>query len=416
MTGKLLLLGLTALVISTYASTPQPVPMYTFACTGNAFERTGTCSNGGRPDSLLQGTDGIFYGTAQVSNEGTSTPTGGTIFSLTAAGTFTLLHRFSPGVNKNYPNGNLPGNLAEGSDGKLYGTTLYGGVGGCNGYCGSGVLYRINKDGTGFQILHRFCSVTNCTDGGEGAVVAAPDGNLYGASFSGGTGNCGIYYIGCGTIYKVTPSTGKYEVVVNFDQSTTGAFPTNLALASDGTFYGLNFGTTSNNLFQFIPTTATLKTNPVSFPFVNGLPARAGAVIQGPNGNFYGLYTVYGESGAGVYEVQPDGTNLQLFPFYTTVPGFPTGLIVASDGNFWMADYNGTSDYGDIIQLSPVDGSLMQRLSPFGVKAPAGAFTAMIIQAKSGLLWGTTGEYGKVASGQFGDGTVFKFNVGLPPR
>jgi uncharacterized repeat protein (TIGR03803 family) len=69
--------------------------------------------------------------------EGSSTPNGGTVFSLTPAGKFALLHTFAAGTKKNYPNGNLPGLVAEGSDGKIYGTTLFGGVGGCNGYCGS---------------------------------------------------------------------------------------------------------------------------------------------------------------------------------------------------------------------------------------------------------------------------------------
>ena len=61
---------LSLLAISISAAAQQPVAVYTFECTGNAFERSGSCPQGGRPDSLLQGSDGNFYGTAQVSNEG----------------------------------------------------------------------------------------------------------------------------------------------------------------------------------------------------------------------------------------------------------------------------------------------------------------------------------------------------------
>lgn len=409
-----------------YASNPQPVVAYTFACKGNAFLRTGACPDGGRPDSLIQGSDGNLYGAAQDSMEGSSEPTGGTVFSLTPAGKFTLLHTFLPGPNKNYPNGNVPGLIAEGSDGKIYGITLYGGVGGCNGYCGSGVLYRVNKDGTGFQVIHRFCSLTNCTDGGGGALVAGTDGNLYGASYSGGTSTtCGPYYVGCGTIFKVTPSSGSYKVVFNFDYSTSGAFPSALTLASDGTFYGTNFGganagASGENLFHFTPAKGTVTTAGVNFPFFNnGLPSRpASSLAFGANGNLYGLYIIYATSGEGVFEVQTDGSNLQLFPFYTTQDGAgsPDGLLLASDGNFWVADYNGTSGYGDIITLSPTDGSLIQRLSPFSSSAAVGAFPAEIIQAKDGILWGSTYQYGKVTSGFFADGTIFSLNVGLPAR
>jgi uncharacterized repeat protein (TIGR03803 family) len=420
MKGKFsLVIFLALLAASAYANGQQPVAVNTFICNGNAFQRVGNCPNGGRPDSLIQGSDGNFYGAAQDSMEGSSTPTGGTVFSLTPAGKFALLHTFAAGTNKTYPNGNLPGFVAEGSDGKIYGTTLFGGVGGCNGYCGSGVLYRVSKTGTGFQVLHKFCSQANCTDGGDGALVAGTDGNLYGASVSGGTGaSCGQYYQGCGTIFRVTPSSGTYKVVFNFDFTTTGAFPSGLVLAADGTFYGLESGTTGENLFHYTPATGAFQTFGVNFPLINGLPSAGGSLTLGPNGNFYGLYHIYAVSGEGLFEVQPDGSNLQLFPFYTTQEGAgsPNGLLLATDGNFWIANFNGSSGYGDIISLSPTDGTLLQTLTPFSASAAVGAYPVSLVQAKDGTLWGSTDQYGKASAGHFADGTVFSLNVGLPPR
>ena len=403
-----------------FAAGAQPVAVHTFLCSGNASLREGSCPQGGRPDSLILGADGNFYGAAEDSMEGSSTPTGGTVFSVTPTGAFTLLHTFSAGTNKTYPNGNLPSYVAQGSDGKIYGTTLFGGVGGCNGYCGSGVLYRVSKTGTGFQVLHKFCSQSDCTDGGEGALVADPDGNLYGASYSGGTGtSCAPYYVGCGTIFRVTPSTGAYQVVFNFDYATVGGFPSALTLAADGSFYGLDAGRLGENLFHYTPSTGTFVSAAVNFPMINGLPSRpASRLVFGPNGNLYGLYVVYALSGEGLYEVQPDGTNLKLFPFYTTRQGggSPDGLMLATDGNFWVADYNGTSGYGNIVTLSPSSGTVIQTLSPFSASAAVGAYPAEIIQAQDGTLWGSTYQYGKASSSDFADGTVFKLNAGLPPR
>jgi uncharacterized repeat protein (TIGR03803 family) len=420
MKGKFpLAIFLALLAASAYAAGQQPVAVNTFICNGNSGLRIGNCPNGGRPDSLIQASDGNFYGAAQDSMEGSSSPTGGTVFSLTAAGKFTLLHTFAAGTNKNYLNGNLPGFVAEGSDGKIYGTTLFGGVGGCNGYCGSGVLYRVSKTGTGFQVLHKFCSQANCADGGDGVLVAGKDGNLYGASYSGGTGtSCGQFYQGCGTIFRVTPSSGAYKVVFNFDYTTTGAFPSGLVLAADGTFFGLNSRTTGENLFHYTPATGALQTFPVNFPLVNGLPSAGGSLALGPNGNFYGLYHIYAVSGEGLFEVQPDGSHLQLFPFYTTREGggSPDGLVLATDGNFWVADYNGNSGYGDIVSLSPADGTLLQTLTPFSASAAVGAYPLSLMQAKDGSLWGSTDQYGKASAGHFADGTVFSLNAGLPPR
>jgi uncharacterized repeat protein (TIGR03803 family) len=403
------------LACSAHAAGPQFTAVYTLTCAGSPFQRSGPCPNGGRAGALSLGSDGNFYGTAQDSMEGSSSPTGGTVFSLAPAGKFTLLHTFGAGASKTYLNGNLPGLLAEGPDTKIYGTTLYGGNGGCNGYCGYGVLYRVNTNGSGFQVLHKFCSEANCADGGESVsgLKVGTDGNLYGTTFAGGTGNEG-------TIFKVIPSSGAYQVVYNFNFSTTGGDPSGLVVAADGTFYGLSFGSLGEMLFHYTEATGGLTAVPLNFPLFGGLPSSGFLLTLGPNGNFYGIYGIYGTSGAGLFEVQPDGSNLQLFSFYTTIDGAgaPQTMISASDGNLWVANYNGSNGegYGDIITLSPSDGTLIQTLSPFSSTAAVGAYPAELIQAPNGILWGSTYQYGKAPKNHFGDGTVFSLNAGLPAR
>lgn len=410
-----LAVSIALMAVPAYGAGDQFSALYTFTCNGNQFQRIGTCPRGGRPDSLIQGSDGNFYGAAQDSMEGTSAPNGGTVFSLTPSGTLKVLHAFVPGPNKKYANGNLPGLISEGPDGKIYGETIYGGNQGCDGYCGDGALYRVNRDGSGFQIVHKYCSEANCADGQfGGAVVTGTDGNLYGTTYGGGAN-------GAGTIFKVTPSTGAYEVVFNFDISTSGEGPSGLVVASDGTFYGLSVSTTLGELlFHYTEATGEFQAFPMNFPEFNGLPSSGSMLTLGPSGNFYGIYEIYGESGAGLFEVEPDGSNLQLFPFYTTRDGAgaPQTMILASDGNFWVDNYNGISGegYGDIITLSPTDGSLIQTLSPFSATAAIGAYPAELFQAADGTFWGSTYQYGKAAGNHFADGTVFSLNAGLPPR
>jgi uncharacterized repeat protein (TIGR03803 family) len=200
-----------------HAATSQPAAVTTFACTGNKAQRVGPCPHGGEPSFLIQGSDGNFYGTTFVSSEGNqSQPNGGTVFSVTPSGQFSLLHTFLPGVKDNYPNGNNPGPITEGSDGNFYGVTSNGGV------PGHGVLYRVSRK-SGFKVIHQFCSARNCTDGDNAeGLVAGIDGNLYGLTIVGGTGNC---QGGCGTIFRVVPATGTYEVVFNFDGKADGLVP-----------------------------------------------------------------------------------------------------------------------------------------------------------------------------------------------
>lgn len=421
MKGATLCALLLALLVSAAdAANPKFAAVYTFTCEGNPNFRFGSCPQGGRPDSLILGSDGNFYGAAQVSMEGISEPNGGVVFSLAPGGTQTVLHTFTAGVDKNYPDGNLPGLLTEGPDGRIYGQTSFGGINSCSGYCGDGVLYRINRDGSGFQIIHEYCSEEDCADGQYGgALVAGTDGNVYGTTLAGGTGGT-CEGLSCGTLFRVTPSTGTYEVVVNFTASS-GGNPSNLIVASDGTLWGFSVGTTAVVLFHYTETTGALQSFPVDFPLLEGiLPSSPLMMTFGPNGKLYGLYGVYAVDGAGVFEVDTDGTNLHLFPFYTTNAGrgTPQTMILASDGNFWVTDYNGISGegYGDIITLSPSDGSLLQTLQPFSATSALGAFPEALIQAPNGLLWGSTIQYGNASGKQFADGTVFRLNAGLPPK
>lgn len=409
MNGKysiLLLFVLVAGVAAANAATDQAVPIFTFSCTGNLFNRIGPCPDGGEPAFLIQGSDGNFYGTTFVSSEQLSGQIGGTVYSLAPSGRFTLLHTFLPGTDHQYLSGNHPQQIIEGPDGSLYGTTYDGGV------RGFGVLYRIGKK-SGFQVIHQFCSDANCLDGFQsGGLVVASDGNIYGTTVYGGTGDC--YDSGCGTIFRVTPSTGKYDVVFNFG-GNNGDFPSGLTVGPDRNLYGFAGG-----LFRYTPETRAFQTTPVHFPFFgNGLPSHSITnLVLGPDGKFYGLYSIYALGGAGLYVMDIDGRNLHLFPEYNTTSsgGSPGGLLLTSDGNFWVADSSGSTGYGDLVSISRTAGTVLHTLTPFGFTGGIGEYPGALIQAKNGTLWGNTAYYGNVPEGHFGDGVVYRLNAGLPPR
>ena len=388
-----------------HAANPKPVAVATFACSGTKTQRVGPCRHGGEPGSLIQGSDGNFYGTTFVSSEGNqSQPNGGTVFSVTPNGQFTLLHTFLPGAGNNYPNGNNPSSITEGSDGNLYGVTFNGGV------PGHGVLYRVGRK-SGFEVIHSFCSARNCTDGVIASeLVAGLDGNLYGLTIAGGTGNC---FAGCGTIFRVVPAPGTYEVVFNFDGKADGDRPGSLTLAPDGSFYGF-----SGAIFHYVPATGDFQVLPgTMFP----LFGDDGSVPRGmfiANGKIYGLYTIYLIGGSGLFEVNLDGSNLHLFPEYntTTTGGSPGGMLVASDGNLWVAEQTANNFNGDLIAVSLSTGTVLKTLNPFSVNAAVGAPPSALLQVKDGTLWGTTTMFGKVSTGHFGDGVVYSLNAGLLPQ
>jgi len=259
--------------------------------------------NGSFPQTpLVQGTDGNFYGTTQSGGntddncpyiQGLS-PGCGTIFKITPIGTLTTLYTFC--LQANCPDGRYPqAGLIQGSDGNFYGTMANGGDLTCQASFGCGYAFRISSDGTMTKIhnfetadgigptqplvqatngnfygttqfggannfgtifemspsgtvtvLHSFCAQPSCADGSapSSPLIQARDGNFYGTTLNGGSTNCnnGVTVVGCGTIFKVSP-TGTFTTLYTFCSQISscpdGKNPTGGVIqATDGNLYG----------------------------------------------------------------------------------------------------------------------------------------------------------------------------------
>jgi len=140
-------------------------------------------SDGASPyGSLVQGTDGRLYGTTGSFGAGGVNGEQGTVFAINPDGTdFTTLYSLTGG------NGQGPFGLIQGTDGRLYGTT---GNGGAYGY---GTVFAINKDGVGFAVL---CSFTGGNDGDspQASLIQGPNGRLYGTTVYGGASGTGTVF------------------------------------------------------------------------------------------------------------------------------------------------------------------------------------------------------------------------------
>jgi uncharacterized repeat protein (TIGR03803 family) len=206
----------------------------------------GDCTDGspGGTDlggSLVQGSDGAFYGTtvlggsnqaAQCFGEGC-----GTVFKITQQGgtwVLTTLYNFCSQLG--CADGAVPeAGLVEGIDGNFYGTTF----GSFDAKSGAGTILKITPSGT-LTKLYSFCSVTNCTDGANpgAGMTLATDGSFYGTTYNGGANNAG-------TVFAIAPS-GVLTTLYSFCSATNctdGANPaSSLIQGSDGNFYGTTVG------------------------------------------------------------------------------------------------------------------------------------------------------------------------------
>src|ERR1022692_2728034 len=362
------------------------------------------CADGGAPGgTLVQGSDGNFYGTTSD----TGFVGQGTVYKLTSSGTFTLLHSFT-GLS----DGGVPrSGLIQASDGNFYGDTEGGGT--------CGVAYRVTASGT-LTPLHEFAG--GASDGCEpfGPLVQASDGNFYGTTYLGGGSTVCQY--GCGTVFKMT-AAGAVTILHAFCLQSgcpDGYNPTaGVVQGSDGNLYGETlFGGPNGFGSVFKITTSGTLTTLASFNSSDG-SQPTGELVQGRDGNFYGTTSQGGAAGgqAGtVFKMTPSGTLTTLYNFCSLslcADGEQpeAGLLQASDGNFYgTTGGGGAHGAGTIFAITPSGTltTLYSFCSLGGTSCTDGAYpTAGLIQASDAKLYGVTTQGGNANFA----GTAFSLQV-----
>jgi len=343
----------------------------------------GAADDGANPNGLVQGTNGLFYGTTQTGGANSF----GTVFQMTANGVFANLYSFTGLGDGAYP----VTALVQGTNGDFYGTASAGGS-------GWGTLFKISSGGS-FSPLYTF---SGGADGGfpYAAFVQGNDGNYYGTTLSGGANQ------GWGTAFKITPD-GTFNNLYSFVGGGDGGSPEgNLICGLDGNLYGSapEGGTGFGVVFK-ISTQGSL--TPIhSFTGTDGSAPYAG-VIQARDGNLYGTTAYGGLYGNGtVFKMTTSGSITNLYSFSGGADGSCpyAGLLQASDGSLYGTTmYGGTYGYGTVFQIA-TNGSLTT-LAVFDGANGANP-EAALIQSVDGSLYGTTQN-----GGPSDNGVVFRLTV-----
>jgi uncharacterized repeat protein (TIGR03803 family) len=302
---------------------------------------------------------------------------------LRAQSSYEAIHTFSG--NQGRPTAGL----VQGPDGRLYGTTEFG------GFHGKGSVYATDASGNA-EVLYEFSGANGETP--LARLLLASNGDFYGTTSSGGE-------YGYGTLFRMTPE-GSLTTLVNFNGNAQGRFPQAELIEVNELLYG----TTVNGGLAISGTVFSLPLDGgelTSYPFdgENGAVPRGPLVYRAADQSLYGTTEAGGEGAGNIFRLTLDGTLEEVVSFDPSTTGANPvdGLVEANDGLYGMAVSGGANGGGTLFRFNPSDGSFdaVHAFSGNDGSTPAGGLQLFA----DGMLYGTTTN-----GGSEGFGTVFRFS------
>ena len=382
------------------------------------------------PQGGVTGYGGALFGAISVNG------TYGMVYTLVTSGPSTWV--FKPVYNfKSSADGSEPYGLIADAKGSLYGSTLSGGT------LSLGTVYKLEKSGATYKhtILHSMSG-----SGGNQPLQLTLDasGAIYGVTSYGGTGTaCGS--LGCGTVFKLTPSGSTYafSTLYSFKAGTDGLLPIGaLAVAKNGTVYGVTSegGTTTSlcgqgcgTIFSLTPAGKTYHYSTL-YRFADGTDGRfpTGGIVLGDTtstqSTLYGVtsgggdvaecYTPQNQPGCGTVFSYAAAKKHILYSFrgYTYGDGeIPVGGLIATPsgllgttseggvqadnafGTLWFMPYGG-SGYRTLHNFDGAEYAVDGRSPDSGISSAGGAFYTSMQQGG-----------GSKNCGPYGCGVVVEF-------
>jgi uncharacterized repeat protein (TIGR03803 family) len=328
------------------------------------FHQFNDQATGIEPYSPLTAVNGVFYGTTAAGGAGNS----GTVYSLTSAGVYKVIHSF-----KGQPDGALPQNAALlYANGLLYGTTERGGT------SDEGTVFQVTTAGQE-KVLYSF------KGGADGGIPASGlidvDGTFYGTTLQGGSINSD------GTVYSIT-AAGKKNILHVFGGSTgDGSAPEANLTSYNNLLYGTTTtGGSANGGTVFAISLAGSERVLHSFPYAGGYASSPAGALVVDGGVLYGTTSEGGANNLGsIFAVSTGGSERTVYSFKGGSDGEdPTAGLVDVAGTFYGTTNAGGSGGNGTVFTATASGSERPLYSFVTGGVPTAPLTSL-----NGLLYGT---------------------------
>ena len=336
--------------------------------------------------SLIQGSDGKLYGMTQFGGSGYY----GTLFQYNPASN-SLIKKLS--FNQPYDGRAPTGALVMAGNGKLYGTTHEGGAGDSL-FGRPGFIFEYNPLGN--TITKKVDAIDASTYYCPlGSMIEAPNGKLYGAATAeemssnyAPSNNLNIY---------------EYDYVANTftkkaTNGTTSYAGSSMVLASNGKFYGTTYPSPGALLgamiYEYDYITHALN-SVYNFPI--GVNGAFCSLVEIQPGKLYGLAAGGGANGFGMIYEYDVNTHFvtDKYDFDNTNGAYGNGTLVkALNGKLYgLTAYGGVADKGVLFEFDAATGAYVKKVdfdNTLGSVNGITGFSGSLMQAYNGKLYGMT--------------------------
>jgi uncharacterized repeat protein (TIGR03803 family) len=342
---------------------PASAQTYTYS-TLYSFKSDSNSSGPSAPSALIVDTAGNVYGTTASGGKGRD----GTVYELSTAGVFTVLHAFS-GTDGYYPH-----DLTRDSRGNLYGSTWQIGY--------PGTVFELVKGSAGH---YSFTNLYDAAYAQPGSLAVDSKGNVFGEN--------GVDPRSCLCAFEI-PAGGQWEDI--YSTGGGSAYPGNVLIGQAGIVYAsVDYDVAGNTGYIIEVAGGTQRYD---------MPTEAGGAYlagQDATGNIYG--TTWGETGIDPLSVlfKLDLSTGVVSHVYTFASGQGTfaPLVIDSAGNTYGAAYSPTN-IGFVFKITPQGKETV--LYTFPKNGPGSGLVA----DGAGNLYGFT-YYG----GTYNGGTIYKLTL-----